>query len=140
MQKFMDAENCITDETICEYNEHGNSAAILKSVAEMAKRIQDYARDKEIILNIDLTGGMRHVNMIMLDIVRLWEYSGVKIERCFYSNFSNKTQEGTVEEVNNIYDLFQLISGVEEFINLGSVNALQKYYDKTSAEFENMCS
>ncbi len=131
MKKFIpNVENCINDETICNYNENGDSAENLTSVAEMAKRIQDYARGKKIVLHVDLTGGMRHINMIMLDIVRLLEYSDVKIEKFFYSNYNKEKNMGTVEEINNIYDLFQLISGVEEFINFGSVNALTRYYKK----------
>ena len=136
MKKFLDVESCIDDETICNYNEKGDSAENLKSVAEMAKRIQNYARGKKIVLHVDLTGGMRHINIIMLDIVRLLEYSDIKIEKFIYSNYNKSEKKGTVEEVKNIYDLFQLISGVEEFINFGSVEALEKYYTITSAEFE----
>ncbi|MBE8953011.1 MAG: hypothetical protein SR1Q7_07700 [Quinella sp. 1Q7] len=38
-------------------------------------------------------------------------------------------------ELKNIYDLFRLIAGVEEFVNFGSVKALQIYYrDKSVSE------
>ena len=125
MKKFLpDIENIITDETIYKYNENNGDAENLKSVAEMAEKIQNFAKDKKIILHSDLTGGMRHINMMMLDIIRLLEYSGIKIGKIIYSNFATKR----VEEVKNIYDLFQLISGVEEFINFGSVKVLQEYY------------
>ncbi len=100
----------------------------LKSVAAIAKMIQEYAENREIVLHVDLTGGMRHINMLMLDVIRLLEYSGIKIGRLIYSNYKGKDKKSTVEEVKNIYDLFQLISGVEEFINFGSVEALKKYY------------
>ena len=125
MKKFLpNVENIITDETIYKYNENNGDAENLKSVAEMAEKIQNFAKDKKIILHADLTGGMRHINMMMLDIIRLLEYSGIKIGKIIYSNFATKR----VEEVKNIYDLFQLISGVEEFINFGSVKVLQEYY------------
>ena len=125
MKKFLpDIENIITGETIYKYNENNGDAENLKSVAEMAEKIQNFAKDKKIILHADLTGGMRHINMMMLDIIRLLEYSGIKIGKIIYSNFATKR----VEEVKNIYDLFQLISGVEEFINFGSVKVLQEYY------------
>ncbi len=126
MKNFINAENFITNETIYNYNEENSGEENLKSVAEVAELIQNYANGKEIFLNVDLTGGMRHINMMMLDIIRLLEYSGIKIERLIYANFSTKT----VEEVKNIYDLFQLISGVEEFVNFGSVEAFKKYYAK----------
>lgn len=110
---------------VYEYDETKFGDENLKSVAEMAKLIQNYAQSKNIRLHLDLTGGMRQVIMMMLDVIRLLEYSGVEIGELIYSNFTTKR----VEEVKNIYELFQLISGVEEFVNFGSVAALKKYYD-----------
>lgn len=128
MKKFLpETENFVT---VHEYDEDSNGAENLKSVADVAKKIQNFAAksQNEIILNTDLTGGMRHINMMMLDIIRLLEYSGVKIGKIIYSNYNPQKKVGTVEEVKNIYDLFQLISGVEEFINFGSVKVLKDYY------------
>lgn len=124
MEKFLPGAGY----TICNYDENCKSDENLKSVAEMAELIQKYSRGKEIVLHADLTGGMRHINMMMLDIIRLLEYSGVEIGRIMYSNYNFDDKKGTVEEIQNIYNLFQLISGVEEFINFGSVTALKKYY------------
>ena len=139
LKKFLpDIENIITEETIYKYNENNGGTENLKSVAETAEKIQNFAKDKTIILHADLTGGMRHINMMMLDIIRLLEYSGIKIGKIIYSNFATKR----VEEVKNIYDLFQLISGVEEFINFGSVKVLQEYYknqtENISANLQNL--
>ena len=129
MKKFLpNVESCINDETIYNYDEDNSGEENLKSVAEMAERIQNYSRGKNICLHTDLTGGMRHINMMMLDVIRLLEYSGVATGKLIYSNFTTKR----VEEVKNIYDLFQLIAGVEEFVNFGSVAALKKYYNANS--------
>ena len=133
VKKFLpNAEDFVT---VHEYNEDSNGAENLKSVADVAKKIQNFAArsNGEIILHTDLTGGMRHINMMMLDIIRLLEYSGVKIGKIIYSNYNPQKKVGTVEEVKNIYNLFQLISGVEEFINFGSVKVLKDYY-KNQAE------
>lgn len=135
MKKFFpNIENYITKETIYNYDEDNDGEKNLKSVAEMARKIQNFAAksENEIILHADLTGGMRHINMMMLDIIRLLEYSGVKIGKIIYSNYNQQEKVGTVEEVKNIYDLFQLISGVEEFINFGSVKVLNDYYKNHS--------
>lgn len=135
MGKFLDVENCITPETIFNYDEDGKGADNLKGVAEMAQRIQNYSAGKNVCLYADLTGGMRHVIMTMLNVIRLLEYSGVKIGQLLYANYSGKIE---VEEVKNIYDLFQLISGVEEFINFGSVEALKKYYAANSVQSDSL--
>lgn len=94
------------------------------------------AENDDVILHVDLTGGMRHINMMMLDVIRLLEYSGIKIGKIIYSNFASRR----VEEISSIYDLFQLIAGVEEFVRFGSVKALKDYYrDKNlSPALENL--
>lgn len=130
------ASECINDETVCEYDEDIGGEYNLKSVAETAKKIQDYAKKSgnEIYLHVDLTGGMRHVNMMILDVIRLLEAGEIKIGKIIYSNYNPANKEGTVEEINNIYDLFRLISGVEEFINFGSVEILNDYYKNHSGK------
>ena len=119
------------DSFIFNYDEKISDDAKLKSVAEMANKIQEYAGGEETFLHVDLTGGMRDINMMMLDLTRLLEYSGLKIGTLVYSDLGKKK----VEELRNIYDLFQLIAGVEEFVNFGSVTALKNYYaDKKLSE------
>ena len=118
LEEFLPDADCF----IFNYDEE-SSGDKLKSVAEMAEKIQEYAAG-ETVLHVDLTGGMRDINMMMLDLTRLLEYSGLKIGTLVYSDLGKKK----VEELKNIYDLFQLIAGVEEFVNFGSVTALKNYY------------
>ena len=118
---------------IYDYDEQSTSAENLKSVAKMAERIQNFAQNDKVTLHVDLTGGMRHVNMMMLDVTRLLEYSGIKeIGKLIYTSYDFKTRICHVEEVRDIYDLFQLIAGVEEFVQFGSVKALDEYYKAKS--------
>ena len=128
----LNADKCI----VYPYDEGKSSNAYnLKSVAEMAELIQNFAKNcgDEVTLHVDLTGGMRHVNMMMLDVTRLLEYSGIKeIGRLIYTSYDFKTRICHVEEVRDIYDLFQLIAGVEEFVQFGSVKALDEYYKAKS--------
>lgn len=120
-------EDCIPADAVYNFDEDGSADRNLMSVAGIASEIQQFAAETNdaVTLHVDLTGGMRHINMIMLDVIRLLEYSGIKIGRLLYSNLQTKL----VEEVKNIYSLFQLISGVEEFVQFGSVKALKNYYD-----------
>ena len=113
---------------VFDYDEDGSNADNLKSIAKMARRIQNFAADKEVTLHVDLTGGMRHVNMMILELTRLLEYSGLSVGNVLYSNYDFKSGTGRIEEVQNIYELFQLMAGVEEFVNFGSVKALKSYY------------
>lgn len=119
------------DWEVYPYDETKGGAENLRSVVEMAGLIQKFAAGDEVTLHVDLTGGMRDVNIMMLDLTRLLEYSGLKIGHILYSDFGKKT----VVELKNIYDLFQLTAGVEEFVNFGSVKALKIYYrDKSVSE------
>ena len=65
---------------------------------------------------------------MMLVITRLIQYSGVKIGHILYSNFVPGRAENFVEESNEIYNLFDLIAGAEEFVRFGSVDAIQSYF------------
>lgn len=111
-----------------EFDEDKTGDENIKSVTEMARLIQDFAKGAEVALHVDLTGGMRHVNLIMLELTRLLEYSNLTVGSVLYSNYDFETKIVNVEELKNIYDIFQLMAGVEEFVNFGSVNALEKYY------------
>lgn len=102
----------------------------LRSVAKMAQWIQEFKRGlkEDVMLHVDLTGGMRSVNVMMLDVARLLEYSGVSRGYLLYSKYDPAKKSGTVEELGSIYELFQLISGAEEFVRFGSAKALRDFY------------
>ena len=123
--KYLPEDVCF----VFDYDEDDSDDDNLKSIAKMAEQIQKFAQDEEVTLHVDLTGGMRHVNMMMLELTRLLEYSGMTVGKILYSNYKGETTDGTVEEIQNVYDLFQLIAGVEEFVNFGSAKALEKYYE-----------
>lgn len=135
VEKFLPGVDCF----VFDYDEKISGDKNIQSVAVMAGQIQQYAAqfpDEKIILHVDLTGGMRDTNMLMLDLTRLLEYSGLQIGLLLYSNLiCYEKKIGRVDELQNIYDLFQLIAGVEEFVNFGSVTALKNYYaDKKLSE------
>ena len=120
------------------YDEKADIQANMDTVVKMAKKIQDYIdglplqkKDDKVVVYVDFTGGMRHANMVMLDVVRLLQYdTRVKIGEILYSNY----EKGEVEEANPIYQLVDLIAGAEEFVRFGSVETLKDYYDTKSDE------
>ena len=124
LKKFLPEMECF----VFNYDEYGSDNDNLKSIAKMAEHVQKFAEGEKVTLHVDLTGGMRHVNMMMLELTRLLEYSGMTVGKVLYSNYKGAETPGTVEEIQNVYDLFQLIASVEEFVNFGSVKALKLYY------------
>lgn len=123
---------------VVKYDENLPANAALPLVLEMAQQLTEYRaanQSEEIILHVDLTGGMRYASMLMLGIMRLLEYNGVKIGKILYSNYrAGKLSQ--VEESDEIYKLFDLISGAEEFVRFGSVESVLSYYEGRKQEPE----
>ncbi|MCI7613191.1 MAG: TM1812 family CRISPR-associated protein [Selenomonadaceae bacterium] len=101
----------------------------LKSIAKSARAVQAYAAGyEEVGLSVDLTGGFRNANMAILNIVKLLQYGGIKVDNLLYSHIMPEGQNSYVEEANDIYRLLDLISGAEEFVRFGSVESVLAYY------------
>lgn len=124
----------------CEFNENADIQQTMDTVIEMASKIQKYIatlpNGTEVTLHVDMTGGMRHASLMMLVITRLIQYSGVKIGNILYSNYSRDRQKQFVEESNEIYNLFDVISGAYEFVSFGSVEAIQNYFKEKNPQGE----
>ena len=99
----------------------------VQNIFDMAQKIQEYVTNSqhEIKMHADMTGGLRNSSMMMLGVMKLAEYSGLESGVVLYSNFSRKK----VEEATAVYNLFNLVSGAEEFVRFGSVAAIEKYYE-----------
>lgn len=110
------------------YDEQAGVDSMMNNVLIMSERIQSFARElpagDTIVLHVDYTGGMRHTNLMMLDVLRLLQYNGIVIGSILYSDYNT----GKVEDLRDVYNLFDLVSGAEEFANFGSVEAIQKYF------------
>lgn len=83
---------------------------------------QQIAKQLEQVKNVyvDFTGGMRDTAFLMTTILRYLEFTGVSCEQIVYSN----NVENSIESIRYIYDIFQLINGVSEFVTSGNVSQL----------------
>ena len=124
-----DMDRFMVDEGI---DEKGDTNATLKQIVAMANKIREYIRTireedeaAEIVLHADFTGGPRHANLMMLILMRLLQYQDITIGHVLYSNYA----EGRVEEVTEVYRLFDLIAGTAEFARFGSADILTRYYE-----------
>lgn len=122
---------------VFDYDEDLPIMNALQMVVDMGKRIDAYLdtlpTDDTVYLHADCTGGMRHANMMMLDIIRLMQYHRIRIGKILYSNFNGKPKK-RVEEANAIYNFFDLIAGTEEFVRFGSVDGILAYYQPMNTE------
>ncbi|MBO4401251.1 MAG: hypothetical protein J5809_05340 [Selenomonadaceae bacterium] len=96
-------------------------------IADIADTITAYARnfpDCKIKVHADMTGGFRHTSMLMLSIIQLLSYRGIETGMILYSDPGKKI----VYRANEIQRVSLLITGADEFVKFGSVNALQEYF------------
>ena len=95
--------------------------------AEIADAVMNFAQENpkdKITVHADMTGGFRHASMLMLSIIQLLKYRGLEIGEILYSDPAAKK----VNRANEIQRMFSLITGADEFVNFGSVKALQDYF------------
>lgn len=77
-------------------------------------------------LYIDLSGGMRDTAMLMVAVARyLKDIRHVQTQRVIYSELQGN--HSAVKDSNRLYDLFDLISAVDEFFSTGTAQKLQIY-------------
>lgn len=110
------------------------NAADFEAVVNLSSKIKEFSKPyldarKEVILHVDMTGGFRHASLLMLSVVELLKYSGIKVENIFYANFNNAGHIGRVEDAKRIHNVFQLVAGAEAFVKYGSVKVLSEYFE-----------
>ena len=147
---FVDVNTCIPkngadtafEETVINYNEESSDITdTMGAVIGMAGKIQLYLRsvketnpDETVVLHADMTGGFRHAAMMMIAVMRLIQFAGISIGHVLYSNWtpvagdSEYNGEGAVQEVGEIYGMYDLVAGAAEFTNFGSVHSFMDYF------------
>ena len=76
---------------------------------------------------IDTTGGFRNSSYILMCVVRILEYSGIRLEKAVYSNLEKKC----ITDVTDIYRKYDLINAVDAFTNFGNSYGLEQYFKDT---------
>lgn len=112
------------------YNEAGSQDEEMLSVVQavqLVKKLQAQQKDRRIRLFLDLTGGPRDANMLLLIISRLLEYDpDIKMHQVIYSALAGN--KGTIQIISKAYSLLDLVAGMAEFTNFGSVKSLEAYF------------
>ena len=113
------------------YSEEGTGSTKLErnilQIARIADAVTDFAKKyagSEVIVHADMTGGFRHTSMLMLSIIQLLSYRGIKIGEVLYSEPAGRE----VYRMTEIQRMFTLITGADEFVKFGSVEALSEYF------------
>lgn len=75
---------------------------------------------------IDYTGGLRDTSFLMTVIIRYMEYQDITCKKIVYSNKFDKM----IYSIDCVYDMFQLLNGVDQFVRTGNAELLQECYEK----------
>ena len=117
--------------SIQDYSEEGMGSTKLErnilQIARIADAVTDFAKScaaSEVVVHADMTGGFRHTSMLMLSIIQLLRYRGVKTGEVLYSEPTSRE----VYRMTEIQRMFTLITGADEFVKFGSVEALNDYF------------
>lgn len=128
---------------ITEFN---NSIVEQGASDELEIKVLEYAENTDININkmyselcamfegsdecqnvyIDYTGGLRDINFLMIMFVRYLEFNNINCKALVYSNYQKKA----ICEITNMYSIYQMINGVNQFVSTGNVDELKKVLDK----------
>lgn len=88
--------------------------------------------DEKIPVYIDYTGGPRDVSFLMTSIIRYLQFIDVDLKKIIYSK--KQDDELRVCDIDYIYNMYELINGVSEFVNTGNAWQLKSLYEKSNGE------
>lgn len=78
---------------------------------------------------IDYTGGLRDVSFLMTTIVRYLEFDNIKCRKIVYSKYDYSADHAhRIYDIAYIYNMFQMINGVSEFVATGNARQLSAVY------------
>lgn len=78
---------------------------------------------------VDYTGGMRDISFLMTTIVRYLEFEGINCQKIVYSQYSRDNSDyNRIRDITYIYEMFQMINGVNEFVTTGRANTLNEVF------------
>lgn len=108
---------------------------ILAKVIELAGTIENIYEKNEgqCTLSMDYTGGDRSAATIMIALSKLLENRGIKIDNILGVNFdsnNNKENPSPIKDKKSVNYIFDLIAGMEEFLNYGNSHKLNVYYEE----------
>ena len=110
-------------------------AGIAERVRAFAERVREEKPEAEVVLHADMTGGFRYAALMLLVVMQLSKYMGIRMGHVVYSDFV-RGGESRVHLTDDIRRMFDLVAGADEFQKYGSVQALEEYFSRSSRHSE----
>lgn len=128
---------------IAERNQIATTIALSTVQAAIGDKQED-DNQKKLRIYIDSNGGIRDIMTAIIAAIRLMSAKNIKPTGIIVSEYDrwNDTlkQPFRITDNQNIYDIFDLVSGLDEFVKYGRADRLTKFYsgDTLFNEIENM--
>ena len=101
----------------------------VKGVAQTVYYLRDLKGDnKEVHLYMDEHGGFRSVQLVLQAITSLLK-NEVTMEAVYGMKFNGLNNPGKIMDVTKTFQIFDFVSGINEFINYGRIDSLEHYYN-----------
>lgn len=142
LKAYCKKQNINSDFEICriEYNmkdEEKNDPTTEARAMYIYSQISDVLNikspeKKKTYVYVDYTGGFRDISFLMTSIIRYLEFADIECKKILYANFFAK--EKRIYELNCIYDMYQMINGVSEFVSTRNAVQLRNLFKKVDEE------
>lgn len=115
-------------------NEDDLLPGIRDSVAEIRKWSKMSERGK---FWVDVHGGFRSTMTVLSGIIKLLKIDGITPNRIYSPRFDNISRTMTLPKTTGEIEIFDFVSGMDDFINYGNADLLIEYFDRhTASRFE----
>lgn len=111
------------DITNIEYNNEADSPDYYK----FYKDLNEESRNLDAFF-VDYTGGLRDMSFLMVVAIRFLEFKNIECKKVIYSDFFSKPKK--IKYLDSVYNLFQMINGMNEFVSSGTTRQLDDLFQK----------
>ena len=91
-------------------------AGIAERVRAFAERVREEEPEAEVVLHADMTGGFRYAALMLLVVMQLSKYMGIRMGHVVYSDFV-QGGESRVHLTDDIRRMFDLVAGADGVIS-----------------------
>lgn len=77
---------------------------------------------------VDYTGGLRDMSFLMVVAIRFLEFKNIECKKVIYSDFFSNPKK--IKCLDSVYNLFQMINGMNEFVSSGTTRQLDDLFQK----------
>ena len=110
---------------------------VSQAVIDAANKVIDL--DDDVQLYLDFNGGQRYVAFMLVAISNLMKNRRVDIKQVMTMNYETRIKVGEerlvpIQNMAPVFRSFDLISGINEYINYGRTKGLKTYFARTKNE------